>query len=279
MVDKIEKLRTSLIQHGTHSDRIYLMKLRDEDMPGILRDLDSLAAAQGYSKIFAKIPARHLTHFEQHGYVNEARVPEFFRGQEDGIFISRFLNEERQIMRHGNQHLNNLALAEQKWGAGLPQKKSPPGQLLPAGPEHAEEMSRLYAEVFPTYPFPIQDPEYVRQSMRENVAYYSVRNQNRIVALASAEMDPGALNVEMTDFATCPDAAGHGYALFLLDRMEQDMRRRGFPTSYTLARSQSAGMNITFAKLSYIYAGTLVNNTNISGQIESMNVWYKHLNE
>jgi hypothetical protein len=36
-------------------------------------------------------------------------------------------------------------------------------------------------------------------------------------------------------------------------------------------------MNITFAKNGYEYAGTLKNNTNISGNIESMNVWYKHL--
>lgn len=113
--------------------------------------------------------------------------------------------------------------------------------------------------------------------MEENVAYYCVRSSNRIVALASAEMDREGLNVEMTDFATHQDFAGNGYALFLLHRMEQDMRKRGYLTSYTIARSESIGMNITFAKLSYTCAGTLVNNTNISGQIESMNVWYKHL--
>jgi hypothetical protein len=44
---------------------------------------------------------------------------------------------------------------------------------------------------------------------------------------------------------------------------------------YTIARSYSAGMNITFAKQDYKYTGTLINNTNIFGKIESMNVWYK----
>jgi len=34
-------------------------------------------------------------------------------------------------------------------------------------------------------------------------------------------------------------------------------------------------MNITFAKAGYRYAGTLVNNTDISGTIESMNVWWR----
>ena len=277
MVDKIESMRHSLIQHGPHSDRIYLMKLHDEDMPEILLDLDNLAAKQGYSKIFAKVPVRHLDVFKQRGYMNEALVPEFFHGQEDGVFISRFIEDKRKVMQNGNQHLNNRALAEQKWGAGLPADVSPPLQLLPAGPENTEEMSRLYAEVFPTYPFPIQDPEYLRQTMDENVTYYCVRRDNRIVALASAEMDPDALNVEMTDFVTHPDYQGNGFALFLLLRMEQDMKQLGFHTSYTIARSESVGMNITFSKLGYIYAGTLVNNTNIGGKIESMNVWYKHL--
>lgn len=39
----------------------------------------------------------------------------------------------------------------------------------------------------------------------------------------------------------------------------------------------SAGMNITFSKTGYRYGGRLKNNTNISGNIESMNAWYKHL--
>ena len=124
---------------------------------------------------------------------------------------------------------------------------------------------------------PSKTPNTCAKPWQENIAYYCVRNDNRIVALASAEMDHEGLNVEMTDFATLPDYAGNGYALFLLHRMEQDMRQRGYLTSYTIARSESIGMNITFAKLSYTCAGTLVNNTNISGQIESMNVWYKHL--
>jgi hypothetical protein len=36
-------------------------------------------------------------------------------------------------------------------------------------------------------------------------------------------------------------------------------------------------MNITFAKQRYALAGTLINNTDISGSLESMNVWYKPL--
>jgi putative beta-lysine N-acetyltransferase len=81
----------------------------------------------------------------------------------------------------------------------------------------------------------------------------------------------------MTDFATLPDFRGNNLALLLLREMEAHMRLAKYNTLYTIARSMSPGMNITFAKNSYEYAGTLKNNTNISGNIESMNVWYKHL--
>jgi putative beta-lysine N-acetyltransferase len=81
----------------------------------------------------------------------------------------------------------------------------------------------------------------------------------------------------MTDFATLPDGRGRGIALSLLALMEQDPKVRTMRTAYTIARSLSPGMNITFAKAGYAYGGTLTNNTDISGSIESMNIWYKPL--
>jgi hypothetical protein len=47
---------------------------------------------------------------------------------------------------------------------------------------------------------------------------------------------------------------------------------------YTIARAASHGMNTTFARQGYRFAGTLVNNTHIAGGIESMNVWYRRRN-
>ncbi len=102
---------------------------------------------------------------------------------------------------------------------------------------------------------------------------------NKLISASSAEMDVSAKNAEMTDFATDPDYAGNNLSLHLLREMEAEMRKRKMKTLYTIARSFSAAMNITFAKLDYKYTGTLVNNTNIFGKIESMNIWYKSLQE
>jgi len=55
------------------------------------------------------------------------------------------------------------------------------------------------------------------------------------------------------------------------------MRKQGIKTLYTIARLDSIPMNKTFLKLNYCYSGTLINNTNIAGSIESMNIYYKYL--
>ena len=68
-----------------------------------------------------------------------------------------------------------------------------------------------------------------------------------------------------------------GLATHLLAKMEKAIRRIGIKTAFTIARAYSFGMNITFAKHGYTYAGPLVNNTQISGDLQSMNVWHKRL--
>ena len=81
----------------------------------------------------------------------------------------------------------------------------------------------------------------------------------------------------MTDFATFADYRGNDFALILLSFMEEKMQKEGMKTSYTIARAKSYGMNLTFAKRNYNFAGLLINNTNISGSIENMNVLYKKI--
>ena len=138
-------------------------------------------------------------------------------------------------------------------------------------------MSDIYHRVFRTYPFPIQKPAYLKRMMKEDVRYFCIRIDGRIVAIAAAEIDIRNENVEMTDFATMPEWRGMGLAEMLLRHMDRKMRDCGIKTAYTIARAASHGMNAVFRNKRYIYAGLLKNNTQISGQIESMTVWYKPL--
>lgn len=283
MSDQVTRIGDSLVQQGSYNDRIYLMKLGDKDFPEIIRTIDELALLKGYSKVFAKIPGYAAEAFSAAGYITEARIPDFYRGTEDGLFMSKFMTRERSVDPRAEDIQGVLAAALSKGASEEPSPVSLAARLdkgydcRVCSTSDAPQLAALYKKVFATYPFPIFDPDYIAYTMGHGVRYFSVWHQARPVALSSAEMDPESGNAEMTDFATLPNYRGKGFASALLAEMEGYIRSEDMPTVYTIARSLSYGMNMTFAKQGYSFAGTLVNNTNISGSLESMNVWYKKI--
>jgi beta-lysine N6-acetyltransferase len=266
----------SRIQHGPFNDRIYLMKAEKSGIADLPQRLISLAEEKAYGKIFAKLPESQTPGFLNAGFVVEAEIPEFYRNEEKGMFLAFFTEpgrrEEADIKLY--QHNKDLALKKRQ----SPKKPLPKRFILRVcREEDLPRMAEIYQKVFPSYPFPIHDSAYLRKTMRENVDYYGIETHGKLVALASAEKNPEAGHAEMTDFATLPDRRGYGFAVHLLQHMEKSMLEQGILSVFTIARAASPGMNITFAKCRYAFGGRLVNNTNISGRIESMNIWYKKL--
>jgi len=274
---RIGKSKNSIIQHGTFNDRIYLMRLADGDLPDIIDELNQLAQEHNYSKIFCKVPREHETPFLDEGYQNEARIPRYYNGQEDVFFMSKFLDPERGRMKDPETIKKVLETAQGKKSKATSPPLENQFQFRIADETDVRAITEVYQQVFATYPFPIHQQDYIKKTMQANVIYFGIWQDDKLVALSSAEMDHVGKNVEMTDFATLPSYRGHGFAAFLLSKMEHKTATMGFKTAYTIARAVSFGMNITFAKMGYEYGGTLVNNTNISGHIESMNIWYKYL--
>ncbi len=278
MTDTIEKIDNSLIQHGPVNSRVYLMKLSGQDLPDVAFKIDVLAQRQGYTKIFVKVPLQVKPLFAEIGYVQEASIPQFYEGQVDAVFLAKYLDPERQIDPDQRQIDDILALAAEKSTAPTPPQPADGIDIRIASEDDVDTLAAVYREVFESYPFPIHDPAYLRETMRSHVRYFCAVESGRIIAVSSAEMDRTAQNVEMTDFATLPDCRGKSIARRLLAVMEDHMRDDGMKTFYTIARALSAGMNVTFARCGYTFGGTLVNNTNICGKIESMNVWHKPAN-
>lgn len=279
MTDAIIRIGRSTVQHGPFNDRVYLMKLVRKDFPGILDRLDELAEREDYSKIFAKVPEWAREEFNRRGYREEAAVPGLFAGGRKGIFFGKYRDPRRRREGEGERVREILRTARSKADEEA-SAELPEGFVLRAAePQDTPAMAEVYREVFATYPFPIHDPAYLRATMAENVRYFGVWREDQLAALSSSEIDAGGGNVEMTDFATRPPYRARGLANALLGHMEEEMRREGMETAYTIARAYSFGMNITFARSGYRYGGTLVNNTNIFGRLESMNVWYKDLSE
>lgn len=276
MTDRIITVGNSAIQHGPLNNRVYLMKLAHQDCPEIINKLDQLASSHSYSKIFAKVPSTALAHFIDHGYEREATVPGLSQS-DDTHFLGKYFTAERRHEREPELIQSVLSTACQQQRVGETQLTK--GCICRIADEHdTDDMAQLYREVFASYPFPIFDSSYL-QSVMGSTVFFGIWRGKQLVALSSAEIDRNARNVEMTDFATRPDWRGHNLALYLLQKMEQAMELRGIHSFYTIARAYSHGMNITFARNGYAYAGTLTNNTNIFGSLESMNIWHKGGNQ
>jgi putative beta-lysine N-acetyltransferase len=300
--DTLFNYRGTVIQHGPLNDRVYLMKLGPDSTQSTLDWVEELARKHHYSKICAKVPASAREVFVRGGYTVEAFVPGFFNGREDCYFFARYLDPRRREIPDADIIEDVLDTAHRTITCGMRCIKSdadiiedvldtalsrsqgcrscpPPNgfRIRPAKAEDAPALAALYGTVFETYPFPIHDSGYILETMETHIRYYCVIREGRIVAASSAETDRDSKSVEMTDFATHSSFRGMGLCSALLEQMEGDMHREGMHLAYTIARAAMYPINITFARAGYIYGGTLLNNTNICGSFESMNVWYKNL--
>jgi putative beta-lysine N-acetyltransferase len=278
-MDIIENIKGALIQHGPLNDRIYLMRLGAAEPKGLIALLDRMAVENGYGKIFAKIPASAWEVFQAAAFIKEAVVPGFFNGETDGFFVARYFSaERRRVLPRHIEALMAVVRQDAVEAEQTPQEHCQAGRKpVLCTPRDAQEMARVYRRVFASYPCPIHDPAYLHRMMHEGVRWYAVRVEDRIAALAAAEIDSADRNAEMTDFATLPRYRGSGFAAALLRHMDGEARAMGVKTAYTIARAASRGMNIVFKRRGYRYAGLLRNNSWISGAIQSMAVWYKPL--
>lgn len=276
-IDLIETFGASTLQHGPLSDRVYLMKLSRDDVPRILDHIDGLAVRHGYSKVFAKVPEPARRHFEQDGYRVEAAIPDFYNGSTAGLFMARYYHGDRLIDHAADRVRQVLEAARGKAGPAPAAGDEDGLECRLATESDCGQMADLYRAVFPSYPFPIDDPAYLARTMAENVIYAGIWEDGSLLALASAEIDRPGENAEMTDFATAPALRGRGLANRLLGTLEALMAEAGIKTCYTIARATSFGMNIVFSRHGYRFGGTLIKNTQISGGLESMNVWHKRL--
>lgn len=277
MFDKVEKLDHSMIQHGPNNDRVYLMKLVEKDSPEIIDKLHDLSLVKRYTKIFAKVPEKMVNDFLDKDFKKEATIPKFYKGKESAHFVSRFIGAARSFLPFSKKQRikKNIEVALLKKEKNNLQK--PDADFRPLEHEDADQLVSLYEKTFKVYPFPIFDEQYIKDTMDKNIDYFGAFVDDKLVAASSAEKDVENKNAEMTDFATLPTHRGKNLSYFLLKEMEKEMADQDFKTLFTIARSASIGMNATFARQDYEFAGTLVNNTYIGEDIESMNVWYKHL--
>ncbi|MDD3479556.1 MAG: putative beta-lysine N-acetyltransferase [Paludibacteraceae bacterium] len=266
----------SNISHDKESNRVYLSHFCKEDFPYIINHIENLAQTNQYTKLFAKIRSCHTPLFIKNGYKIEAYVPNFFNGQEDCFFLVKYKNSERNLLDSVAMDKFQMLFSTpvKEYRETLPEKFT----ITELKTSDITSMIEVFKKVFKTYPFPIFDSQFIKKSIEEdNTIYFGIWDNHQLVAISSAECNYQEQYAEMTDFAVLPSHRGYHLAIHLLATMEAKLVNKQIKTVYTICRLNSLAMNKTFYNSQYKYTGTLIQNTQISGNIESMNVWYKPL--
>lgn len=257
--------------------RLKILDYEATDYRAMIKRVHWLASENSFEKIFWKASEDDWRHFLSFGYGLEGIMKYYFNG-EDAFVMSRFCTTERiqsADLIAECELIEDLMSRPRVYEA----PQLPPGHTMTiAKPEHIAQLVKLYRGIFQTYPSPLTHPDYIYQTMNRHVLYRVVLNEDGdVVSAASAEIDEKNRNAELTDCATLPSARGQGLMFHLLRALESDLRERGITTSYTLARGTSFGMNLVFYRLGHEYCGRLINNCDIYGQFEDMNIWSKLL--
>lgn len=271
----------SMIQRGDitvdrRNQRIKVHAYDREGIPELHEAIGNLAREAGASKLIIYAKKADVTLFQSLGYHQEGIIDGFFHG-ENAQMLSAFLTEARAASRASELAEEILQISLTKGEVNRDKLLQDGFTLREATPDDADELACLYKTVFAAYPTPMDDPLYVRQTMKESTYYYVVQREGMIVCAASAEVTERFGSAELTDCATHPDHLGKGLLQPLFTRLEERMQEMGIYYLYTLTRAQSAGMNITAAKQGYRYRGRLINNCTIFSGFEDMNIWVKPL--
>lgn len=243
----------------------------------MLERLAYLAQENSFDKIFVKAKPEDFQKWLAHGYFMEGVLKYFYQG-DDAYILSRFTTPNRI---HSEKLIEEAMLIEKLIYESAEVKKRELDsdiKIQQADREMIPELVKIYRDVFETYPSPLTNPDYIDATMKRNVIYRVALQGDNAIAAASAEVDYKHSNAEMTDCATVSAAQGKGLMQHILLSLESDLKEMGIQTAYTLARAQSYGMNKAFFRLGYEFSGRLINNCDIFGQFEDMNIWVKPLN-
>lgn len=240
----------------------------------VVQKIEDLAEKHSFTKCIIKGKGEHVSSLLSFGYVLEATIPHYFQGH-DAYFLVKYRSDERRSSMHWVKEDEIVKGVKEK---EIKDKQIPEHFVLrKATEEDAEELADVFGKVFEIYPTPLNEANYIMQTMKEDTIYYVYESEGHIISTASAEMNVKEGNAELTNCATLPEYRKHGFMKSLLMKLEEDLQNRSIFCSYTIARSLSFGMNAAFHQLGYTYTGRLVNNCYIFDKLEDMNVWVKDL--
>jgi putative beta-lysine N-acetyltransferase len=249
-------------------------RIRIDDYAGELNEVLQIINQQTpdwVEKLIVKSRVQDVPFFIAHGFSCEAFIKGYFAG-DDVYFVTMYFSARRERSEKRDEEQSIIQkLITDKTKSEVPSTEG----VNVATISQANELARLYKQIFKVYPTPLHKEAHIMKTMQEGTLYVYIKIDHQIVSAASAEINSKYKNAELTDCATVPQAEGKGHMKKLLFFLEQKLRADGITCYYTIARSESFSMNKAFAQLGYTYGGRLINNCVIYFGLEDMNVWYK----
>ena len=257
-------------------------RVRIDDFRGnvekVIHEAELLAENFLAEKLIIKVRQEYFADFLANGFICEAKLDQYFLGS-DAYFFSKYYSADRFTNDHWmleDQMMKNICKLERQMNL----IRNPSDIVLrKADLSDTVLLANLYNNVFPVYPTPLHDPDYIGKTIKQGTIYFCIEQKGEIVSAASAEINQFYKNAELTDCATLISHRKHGYVKFLLQRLEEELKKDGVYCAYSLSRAQSFGMNAAFYQLGYSYRGRLLNNCFIYNKIENMNLWVKDLSD
>lgn len=262
-----------------YNRRVKVLNYQATDYEAMVAKLEFLAQANRFDKIWVQASKNDWEKFLRHGYILEGLLKYANRGR-TVYMVSKFRSQRRLQSRTLMKEIRLIEELMNRRSRSSP-KALPEGYSLDYARESdVSGMLELYRRVFKTYPSPLTYKEYLLSNLHRDAIFRVIRNrQGAVVAAASADLDRPKLSAELTDCATHPDERGRGLMSILLHALEGDLRANGYVCAYTLARAPSFGMNAAFHALGYEFNGRMINNCDIYGDFEDMNLWVKDLRD
>ncbi|OOM81370.1 putative beta-lysine N-acetyltransferase [Clostridium sp. BL-8] len=241
-----------------------------------LRRIIHYASKQHLGKIICNCTTESFEIFSDAGFKLEGKIDGFFKG-EDAFCMSYFINSNRELC--SNFIEKNLLIRKclDVKNTFTTEHSNLNYTIRNANKNDIKEMIKLFSTVFSTYPSPIYDEEFLKETMNKKVLYKIAIYDEKIISIASADMDIENLNAEITDCATYPAYGGNGVLSNIIHSLECDLKAKGFMTLYSLSRAINPSINYVLSKHNYTFTGRMVNNCNICGTFEDMNIWVKNI--
>lgn len=268
---------TLTIYNDPFNKRIRIDDVRGNVQKGLVFAED-LAMKNKVEKLIVKGRQEQMNPLLQAGFTFEGKIDRYFLGNDCYLFC-KYYSANR---RNSSSTVIEDDIIKKIYGEPMNEvnEKIPESYILKKiKEEDCDLLAKLYQTVFKIYPTPLNDPNYIKQTLEDGTIYYAFFKDGMAVSAASAEINGFYQNAEITDCATLPEHRKHGLLKILITKLEEELVQGGIYCSYSLARALSYGMNKALKQLHYAYRGRLMNNCYIFEKIENMNVWVKDLSE